>query len=152
MQRLSLRPTGPEQGPASAGPDNPPASPPSSPPPHEWPLREAPFVELTAAGLGVLRSTIVPEGQIWRVDYLSAEGDKATSGGNDRARVYIDSVASKLYMLEQITPAAGSLYWEHGPWELWAGERLVMEWDEALANTVLRLYFWGVARLAPRAD
>jgi len=91
----------------------------------------------------------VPEGQTWHITRLAFEGNLATSGGNTRARYYIDGHGDKLYLGEQNNPVANVLYWDPDPIDLVQGEFLVLEWDQAQASTTLNLYLIGTVEFTP---
>lgn len=116
-----------------------------------YPFRDHKRQTFADAGLATLYSERVPEGQIWRIERWAYEADKATSGGNTRARVYVDGHGAKMYASEQDAPAADTLYWNDEPITLWPGERLALEWDQAQAATVVQMYLHGVARLVDEA-
>lgn len=113
---------------------------------HEWPVRLAPVAEFTSAGLASHQTRPVPQGQTWHITRVSFEGSLATSGGNTRARVHVDSGGVKLPQIEQQSPVADTLYWDDLDVDLVEGEFLVLEWDQAQVNTTLKLYVNGKAR------
>jgi hypothetical protein len=116
-----------------------------------FPLRRNPH-DVVAAGLQVLYSEHVPQGQEWRIERLAYEGDTATSSGETRARVYIDGHGYNHYLHEQDGPTADALYVITEPFTLAAGERAALEWDEAQADTRLRMYLTGHFRFVDKDD
>ena len=93
-----------------------------------------------SAALQTLRSASVPERERWRVESVAWEINKVTSGGNTRARLYIDRGAGdKHYLSEQLVPAADWLYTYADPQWLYPGERLSLEIDQGQASTRARL-------------
>ena len=116
---------------------------------HRGGLRERTKELFASSGLATIRSRQVPQDEIWVVEHLTLEGDKTTSGGNTRARVYIDTHGDKLYLTEQDAPAADTLYELHDPFRLYQGERIAAEWDQAQAATTLILVVVGQRLFAP---
>lgn len=112
---------------------------------HSWQVREHPDETFSAADLVTLQSEPVPEKTVWRLDRITFEGDKTTSGGNTRARLVIIRGSTKRAIFEQDGPSADTLYRDPDPIELAAGERLGLEWDEAQAATRLQLNLYGRA-------
>jgi len=106
-------------------------------------LRERYKKLIADAGLASLPSNKVPEGQTWHITRLAFEGSSVTSGGNTRARYYIDGHGDKLYLGEQDAPAADTLYKDPDPIDLLPGESLVLEWDQAQASTTLQMQLTG---------
>ncbi len=115
------------------------------------PFRDHKRQNFADAALATLYSNEVPPGQIWHIERWAYEGDKITSGGNTRARMYVDGHGAKMYVDEQDAPAADTLYKGVDPLTLWPGERLALEWDQAQAATILQMYLHGVARLEEEA-
>jgi len=97
----------------------------------------------SGAGLQVARTEPVPEGEQWVVERHTYEGSAATSGGNTRARTYIDGRGYNLYLKEQDGPSAGALYADADRVILSPSERLAVEWDEAASGNVLTLHVVG---------
>ena len=112
-------------------------------------LRERVKQAFASAGLATIQSHLVPENEVWVVQRLTLEGDKATSGGNTRARVYINTHGDKLYLTEQDAPAADTLYELVEPFRLYPRERIAAEWDQAQAATTLILVMVGYRLLYP---
>lgn len=105
---------------------------------------DQPYVGLFAsAALVTLYSDTVPADEVWCIQRLSFEGNKATSGGNTRARYYADRSGARTPIGEQDAPAADTLYWDKDPFWLRPGERLALEWDQAQASTTLKMYLRG---------
>lgn len=96
-----------------------------------------------SAGLATVYSDTVPPDQLWCIQLLSVEGNLTTSGGNTRARVYIDGHGYKHYVAEQDGPSADTLYWRAEPFWMIPGERIAVEWDQAQAATTVELLAMG---------
>jgi len=98
---------------------------------------------IASAGLGTIQSDRVPEGEWWCVCRTEYEGNKTTSGGNTRARIYIGGHGPKFYLREQQSPSANNLYQVVNEFDLAPGEWVALEWDEAQADTDLNMYIIG---------
>lgn len=96
-----------------------------------------------SAGLATVYSDIVPSGQLWCIQLLSAEGSSTTSGGNTRCRAYIDGHGYKHWLAEQDAPALATLYWRAESFWMIPGERIAVDWDEAQAATTVELQAMG---------
>lgn len=112
---------------------------------HQWRFRFPLAQEFTSAGLSVLRGQQVPDGQEWLVTYHSFEANKATSGGNTRARAFVERGTEKIPYTEQKSPAADRLYWDDVPIPMFPGDRFAVEWDNAQINTVAKAVYSGIA-------
>ena len=98
----------------------------------------------SGAGVQRLLSTPVPEREWWCLRAIAWEINKATSGGNTRARLYVDRGAGQRHYLdEQLTPTADWLYTRSEDDWLWPGERLGLEVDQGQASTIVKLYAGG---------
>ncbi|KKM85335.1 hypothetical protein LCGC14_1290020 [marine sediment metagenome] len=98
-------------------------------------LRLRPNKIFASAALQTLYSDSVPRGLTWCFQQVAWTIDKATSGGNTRARLYIDGPAWKHYLEEQDAPVADTLYTYSEKVFLYPGERLALEIDQGQANT-----------------
>lgn len=110
---------------------------------HSRQLRLPLVQDFASAGLQTLFTRYVPGGQTWHVQRVTYEGDKTTSGGSTRARLYITGRGQTVYLDEQDAPAANTLYKLPEPFTLLTGERLALEWDEGQATTRLKMALIG---------
>ena len=97
----------------------------------------------SGAGLQTLMSDIVPAHELWCIQRYAYEGSAATSGGNTRARTYVEGHGYKHYVSEKDGPSLATLYWDPDSIWLHEGERLAQEWDQAADGNVLDLYVNG---------
>lgn len=98
---------------------------------------------ISDAGLYSLKSERVEAGYLYCIEHTAWEISLATSGGNTRCRLYIDGHGYKHYIAEQDAPAADTLYtWSKNEY-LHQGERLVLDIDEAQADTVAQMLLLG---------
>lgn len=93
----------------------------------------------SSAALQMLLSDRVPPDQIWCLQQIAWEIDKATSGGNTRCRLYIDGHGYKHNLAEQDGPTANALYTYTKIVHLGPGERLALDIDQAQASTTAEL-------------
>lgn len=100
----------------------------------------------TAAQLNTLYSVRVPEGELWVIEQIAWEIDLALSGGNTRARLYLEGHGYKHAIEEQSAPAASSLYTYSEPLFLISGERLALDLDQSQASTTVELHATGYRR------
>jgi len=98
---------------------------------------------IASAGLGTISTSRVPPGERWLIERTEYEGDKTTSGGNTRCRVYIGGHGPKFYVKEQDGPSADKLYQIANEYSIYPGEWITLEWDEAQADTILNMYIIG---------
>lgn len=96
-----------------------------------------------SAGLQTLYSDYVEQGKIYCVQQVAWEIDKATFGGNTRARLYIDGHGYEHNIEEQDAPAADTLYTFQEPLWLIPGERLAIDIDQAQADTTAEMCLTG---------
>jgi len=102
------------------------------------------YVEiLPSAALDTVKSVRVERGEIWVVEHIAWEIDKATSGGNTRCRLYIEGHGYKHDIAEQDAPAADTLYTWSKDEHLFPGERLCLDVDQAQASTTVNLEISG---------
>ncbi len=106
-------------------------------------LRLRKVYKTPSAALHTIYSDRVGSGRAECFQQISWEIDKATSGGNTRARLYIEGHGYKHFIEEQDTPAADTLYTYSEPLYLFEGERLALEIDEAQNATKVQLFGTG---------
>jgi len=97
----------------------------------------------TSAALFTLYSDRVESGRVECYQQLAWEINLATSGGNTRARLYIEGHGYKHHIEEQQSPAADNLYTYSDPLYLYEGERLALEIDQAQNATTVKLFGTG---------
>ncbi len=106
--------------------------------------------DFASAGLQTLFSRYVPAGQVWHIERVTFEGDKATSSGETRARLYITERGQTVYLHEQDGPTAKALYEITEPFTMIEGERLALEWDQGQATTRLKMGIIGSIEFVER--
>ena len=111
--------------------------------PHKNQLRITSHEVISSAGVQRFYTPYVRDGQVWEVRRFTWETDKATSGGNTRARIYIDRGGILFPIAEQDAPAADTLYSIVDPFFLIEGERLVVELDQGQAATTVESHIIG---------
>ena len=111
--------------------------------PHKKQLRITSHTTVSAAGIQEFYGPYVRYGQVWGVQRFTWETDKATSGGNTRARVYIDRMGVRFPIAEQDAPAADTLYSIVDPFYLVEGERIMIELDQGQATTTVESHLVG---------
>lgn len=106
-------------------------------------LRLRPRKITGSAGLQTLFCPRVPGDQIWCLQQITWEINKATSGGNTRCRLYIDGHGYKHNLAGQATPTANVLYTYTKKPFLGPGERLALDIDQAQATTTVEMCLTG---------
>ena len=106
-------------------------------------LRERAKEEFSTAGLQTLKSERVDPEKIYRVEQVTWEIDKTTSGGNTRVRLFIDGHGYNHYLEEQDGPTANQLYTYSEPFSLIPGESLAIEIDQGQADTTAEMHLTG---------
>jgi len=92
-----------------------------------------------SAGLVTLETDPTPDNMTYCLQRMAWEINKATSGGNTRARLYIKGHGYKHNLAEQDAPVADARYWDADPIWLVPGESLALDIDQAQAATVASL-------------
>lgn len=111
--------------------------------PHKKQLRITAHEVISGAGVQRFNTPQVRDGQVWGVQRFTWETNKATSGGNTRARVYIERSGIFFPIAEQDAPAADTLYSIVDPFYMVEGERLVVELDQGQATTTVESHIIG---------
>jgi len=93
--------------------------------------------------LETLYSPYVERGYIYCIQQVAWEIDKATSGGKDRCRLYIDGHGYKHNLEEEASPTATALYTYSEPVWLIPGERLALDIDYADTTTTAEMCITG---------
>ena len=101
-------------------------------------------VELFSSAAKVqLTTEPVEQGKIYCYQQVAWEIDKALSGGNTRARLYIEGHGYNHNLEEQDAPTADTLWTYSDDVWLTPGERLVLELDQAQASTTAEMHITG---------
>lgn len=106
-------------------------------------LRLHPSDKFASAGLQTLKTERVERSKIFCCQQIAWEIDTALSGGNTRARLYIEGHGYKHVLEEQDAPVAGVLYTYDNDLWLTPGEALCLDLDQAQASTIAHMYITG---------
>jgi len=93
-----------------------------------------------------LRSKEVPPGWMYLLQVISWELSVALSGGNTRARLCIERQGSQYPIQTQATPTVNQLYPYTDQVNLFPGDNLLLELDNAGTNTHAKMYWIGIAQ------
>ena len=106
-------------------------------------LRLRARIKASANELTTLLSEYVESGKIYCIQQVAWEIDAVLSGGNTRARLYIEGHGYKHFIEEQQNPAADNLYTYDDPIWLIPRERLAIEFDHAANNATAEMDLTG---------
>ncbi len=95
---------------------------------------------VTSATLDHLHALPVPEGQIWRLTRVVFE-NRTTNA--TKARLHILDGSTTIYLAEQLSPLANSLYVDSDPIVLLPHQQLGLEYTGATVGDVIVLYSQG---------
>ena len=97
----------------------------------------------SSAALVTLSTKPVPPGKVHCVQHCSWETNKATGGGNYRARLYIAGHGYNHQLCEQGTPQANISYTYDDEIWLIEGEQLALDLDQCAASTTIKMHCTG---------
>lgn len=106
-------------------------------------LRLRATATFASAALQTLYTDFVEPGMIGCLEQIAWQFDTALSGGNDRARLYIDGHGYKHQLAQASSPTEGKIYTYTKKPYLYPGERLALELDQGDSDNIAEMNITG---------